>query len=311
MQLTVASLSAATRAIIGQDADVGFGIAVSGGPDSMALLHLAATAWPGRVRAATVDHGLRAASADEAGMVADWCLTHGISHITLVPDAPPDGNIQAWGRAQRYALIERWRQAQGVDWVVTAHHADDQLETVLMRLNRGSGVAGLAGVRARRGRVIRPLLKVRKASLEVYCAEHGVPYVDDPSNADRRFDRATLRSELRNAPWLNAEAAARSAAALAEAEEALAWSVDLLENAHMHADGMGWRLDRIDLPREYVRRLVLVMLSRADAAMPPPRGDTLDLALATALAGGQASLGDWLLSGDHDLRVQPAPARRG
>lgn len=310
MQLTPAALGEATRALVGDDANARFGIAVSGGPDSMALLHLAAAAWGGRVEAVTIDHGLRAASAEEAAMVAQWCAKQGIPHSILTPDTAPDGNVQAWGRAQRYALIERWRTERGIDWTLTAHHADDQLETLLMRLNRGSGVAGLAGVRARRGRVIRPLLSVRKAALAVHCAENAVPYVDDPSNEDHRFDRANLRAELRDAPWLNPEAAACSAAALSQAEEALSWSVETLAREHVRPDGAGWSLDRIDLPHEYLRRLILLMLARAAPDAPQPRGEALDHAIAKALQGGKASLGDWLIAGGMTLRLFPAPPRK-
>jgi len=302
----------AERAVaLAQDAGAGrYGIAVSGGPDSMALLHLAHHAFPGRVAAATVDHGLRAASAQEAAMVADWCAALGVPHAILAPAAPVEGNVQAWARAQRYALLEQWRAAHGLDWIVTAHHADDQLETLLMRLNRGAGVAGLAGVRGRTGRVIRPLLGIRKADLLAHAQTHGLPFADDPSNADPRFDRAALRAQLAQVDWIDREAAARSAAALAEAEAALDWSVAELAATHVArgADG-DWRLDRTDLPREYLRRLLLLMLDRAGA--PVPRGATLDHAIEQARAGAQASLGDWLLRGGPVWRLQTAPPRRG
>lgn len=304
----VARLVAATQALAGDDPGARFGIAVSGGPDSMALLHLAATAFPGRVAAVTVDHRLRAASTDEAAMVAQWCAARGIGHATLIPDEAPRGNVQAWARAMRYRLIEAWRGAQGIDWIMTAHHADDQAETLLMRLNRGSGVAGLAGVRARSGRVIRPLLDVRKGALQAVADAVALPHVHDPSNADPRFDRAALRMALIDAPWLDVAAAARSAAALAEAEAAIGWSVDALAQAHVRADGAGWRLARTDLPREYLRRLLLHMLARGGGA--PPRGEALDRAIAAAVAGRQASLGDWLLRGGTQWTLQPAPPRR-
>ena len=309
MQLNEAGLIAATQAIVGETQGVRFGVAVSGGPDSMALLALAARAFAGQVAAVTMDHGLRAASAEEAAMVAGWCATQAVPHAIVTPDAPVSGNVQGWARAQRYAAIEVWRAAQGIDWIMTAHHADDQLETMLMRLNRGSGVAGLAGVRARSGRVIRPLLAVRKADLLAFARAEALPYVDDPSNSDARFDRAALRSALAGVDWLDVQAAGRSAAALAEAEAAIDWSVADLAARHVRADGDGWTLDHTDLPREYLRRLLLLMLERAGVGAMP-RGDTIARAIGAAQAGGRASLGDWLLSGGAVWTLHPAPPRR-
>ena len=123
------------------------GVAVSGGPDSLALLLLAAAARPTMVEAATVDHGLRAGSADEARMVAGICKQLGVPHRTLLADWPeaPTTNIQAAARAMRYRLLNEWAIDRGLPAVATAHHADDQAETLLMRLVRGAGVGGLGG----------------------------------------------------------------------------------------------------------------------------------------------------------------------
>jgi tRNA(Ile)-lysidine synthase len=109
-----------------------FGIAVSGGPDSMALLWLAAQALPGHVWAATVDHQLRSDARAEAEMVEHWCETQTISHAILTPNKAITGSIQSAARAVRYALLEDWRVTHNLDWIMTAHHADDQLETLLM-----------------------------------------------------------------------------------------------------------------------------------------------------------------------------------
>ncbi|MEJ7926288.1 tRNA lysidine(34) synthetase TilS [Sphingobium sp. AN641] len=285
------------------------GVAVSGGPDSMALLALAARCYPGRVAAATVDHGLRAEAADEAAMVAQWCAAHGVPHATLRPSAPVKGNVQAWARTVRYALLEGWRAEHGIAYILTAHHADDQLETMIMRLNRGSGIAGLAGVRRRSGPVFRPLLGMRKAQLLAYAKDAGLPHVDDPSNADLRFDRAALRARLAAADWLDPQAASRSACALAEAEEALIWMVRTVAERHVTQQGSAVRLDRTDFPREILRRLLIMMIGIADPLAPPPRGDALDRLVACAMAGGKASIGNHLIIGGEHWTLVPAPPR--
>ncbi|MEJ7933207.1 tRNA lysidine(34) synthetase TilS [Sphingobium sp. AN558] len=300
---------AATRAIVGDVTEARFGVAVSGGPDSMALLDLAAGAFPGRTAAATVDHGLRPESASEAAMVGRWCGERSIPHTILHPATAVTGNVQNWARAQRYALLEDWRASSGIDWIMTAHHADDQLETMLMRLNRGAGVGGLAGVRARSGQVIRPLLGMRKAALLDYGRTHNLPFVSDPSNDDPRFDRAALRSVLEPVAWLDRAAAGRSAAALGEADAALQWTAEELAARHVSADGDGWVLDRTDLPRELLRRLLLLMLVRG-APLLVPRGESIDRALAMAGAGKKCSLGDWVLEGGVRWSLRPAPRRR-
>ena len=200
-----------------------FGVAVSGGPDSLALLLLASAALPGRVKAATVDHGLRTASTAEATHVAGLCRELDVEHQILALDEPITGSIQASARTARYAALDAWRRANGVDWLMTAHHADDQLETMLMRLNRSSGVAGLAGIRRRNGFILRPLLAVRRDSLASLVADHGWTAIDDPSNHDNRFDRVRMRQALARTDWLNPGAAAAGADALADADAALHW----------------------------------------------------------------------------------------
>ena len=304
-----ALLTLSVGALVGDDASLRFGVAVSGGPDSMALLAMAAHAFSGRVEAATVDHGLRPESAEEAAMVGQWCHGNGVAHAVLHPITPPTGNVQQWARTQRYAALEQWRTDRGIDWIFTAHHADDQLETVLMRLNRGAGVNGLAGIRARQGRILRPLLGVRRAQLFDYAGERGIPFVNDPSNIDPRFDRAVIRRHLKDAEWLDPQSAVRSAAALAECEEALDWTVKDIVAAYVRKEGEAWLLTRTDLPRELLRRLLLRIIAEAEPGAEP-RGDTLDRAIAVAMRGGQASLGGLLLKGGAVWRVSVAPPRR-
>ena len=118
-------------------------LAVSGGADSMAMLALARAAFPGRIIAATVDHQLRTSAADEAALVAAYCATLGVPHMILTPDAPIAGaSIQAQARGARYRLLRAWAGDAGAVALLTAHHADDQAETFLMRAVRGSGVPG-------------------------------------------------------------------------------------------------------------------------------------------------------------------------
>jgi len=286
-----------------------FGVAVSGGPDSMALLWLSANAFPGRVEAATVDHGLRAEARAEAEMVARWCCEAGVPHAILSPARPITGSLQASARAARYDLLDRWRRERGCGWLLTAHHADDQLETLLMRLNRASGVGGLAGVRARNGAVLRPLLGWRRAELAAIVSEHGLPHADDPSNRDERFDRVAIRTQLRDMDWIDPLAATRSAAACADADEALGWMADRLAAEHIRRDEEGAvLLDRHDFPHEIQRRLVARMIALVDPGATP-RGEAIDQALVQLSRGKKVMIGDWLLSGGSMWTLRPAPPR--
>ncbi|WP_428027277.1 tRNA lysidine(34) synthetase TilS [Altererythrobacter sp.] len=203
------------------------GVAVSGGPDSLALLLLAQAAMPGKVSAATVDHGLRPESAQEAAFVASLCQELDVPHEVLTVDVPP-GNLQANARAARYRALGAWLDIEGLGAIATAHHADDQAETLVMRLNRGSGLSGLAGIRAdtviagHGGRLIRPLLGWRKVELEDLVHACGIEPVLDPSNANEEFDRVRIRKALAKADWLDISAIAQSASHLQELDTELA-----------------------------------------------------------------------------------------
>lgn len=225
----IARFSADLAALWGGEGRLG--LAVSGGPDSLAMLVLAHAAIPGRIAVATVDHGLRPESAGEAAMVAGVCAGLGVAHRALTVTVA-DGNLQDRARAARYAALAGWMAQEGLAALATAHHADDQAETLVMRLNRGSGLAGLAGVRGR-GLVpgtdlpvIRPLLGWRREELVDVIAAQGWAAVQDPSNSDDRFDRVRVRKALAAGDWLDVSGVARSAAHLADADEALAWAAE-------------------------------------------------------------------------------------
>ncbi len=208
------------------------GLAVSGGPDSLALLLLADAALPGQIAVCSIDHGLRAEAAGEVALVERIAGERGIP-FTPVTVTLASGNTQARGREARYAALAAWAQDKGLGAVATAHHADDQAETLLMRLNRGSGLAGLAGVRARSTiegsevTLLRPLLGWRKAELAEVVADAGIVAAADPSNTNPAFDRARLRAALAEADWLDPVALATSAAHIAEGWQALDWYAEL------------------------------------------------------------------------------------
>ncbi|MET1112884.1 MAG: tRNA lysidine(34) synthetase TilS [Allosphingosinicella sp.] len=293
-------------------------LAVSGGPDSLALLLLAHAALPDRVSAATVDHGLRPESADEAAAVGRLCGELGVPHAVLAATVEAAGEgLQSAARKARYAALAAWMDEGGLRLLLTAHHCDDQAETLLMRLNRGSGVAGLAGVRAAgpvpgsggRLRLGRPLLGWRRSALEALVAAAGIAPARDPSNADERFDRVRLRRRLAGTPWLDPAALARSAALLAEAEAALDWTAGPLFAARTEVEAGAVTLRPNGLPPELLRRLVLRCL-RQLAPRAAPRGAALAAFIARLGEGGTATLGEVKGRGGETWRFEPAPPRK-
>lgn len=276
-------------------------LAVSGGPDSLALLVLAHAAFPDRIEAATVDHRLRSGSAGEAAMVADLCAQLGVAHAVL-PVAVAQGNIQAEARAARYAALAGWMKERGLTALATAHHADDQAETLLMRLNRGSGVAGLAGVRSwgevpgTRLPLLRPLLGWRRADLAEVVAAAGLTAAADPSNTDERFDRVRIRQALTDADWLNAEALAQSAGHLADADGALDWAARREWSEQVEKTGLGVSY-RPMAPRAVALRVLARIVTELTGE--EPRGSAVARLFDSLTAGQPASIGT--------LVVRPLP----
>lgn len=290
-------------------------VAVSGGPDSIALLALCAAAFPGRITALTVDHRLRAGSDCEAAIVADQCAVRGIAHVTLPWVGPKTGgNIQAAARAARYRLLADWCTANGAALLLTAHHADDQAETLLMRLNRGSGNGGLAGIRPRRWlasrvELVRPLLGQRRAALTAFAAAGGWTTVHDPSNQDDRYDRTAARKLLAAGNWLDVAAVARSAAHLQAAEQALAWAADLAWAGNIRRVGDAMLFDAGVLPSEIRLRILRRILAElAPAACP--RGSDVAAWLARLEAGKIATLAGVQGRIGSSWRFVPVPVHR-
>jgi tRNA(Ile)-lysidine synthase len=307
-------------------------LAVSGGPDSTALLIMAGE-WARRdgrpkIAVATVDHGLRADASAEAAAVGEHARRRGFDHRVLEwRGEKPKSRIQERARDARYLLLAEHAKKIGADHIVTAHHADDQTETVLFRLLRGSAVAGLRGMEmfaARDGLVLaRPLLSLRKSDLVAYCQENGETFVLDPSNEDSRFARTRLRefSGLMAEQGFGAQEVERLsrraarmeeavARATAQAAERLNWNVDapnrdarslfaepqeivlrLLRQEIMRIGGIeaeGIRLEQIEALGEALRAAAL-------------RGETYGVTL------GGARL---RLTGKGVLKTDKAPARR-
>ncbi|HEX8643209.1 MAG TPA: tRNA lysidine(34) synthetase TilS [Allosphingosinicella sp.] len=292
------------------------GLAVSGGPDSLALLILAHRAFPGCIEAATVDHRLRPANAAEAALVASLCAKLRTPHATLSdPGATIAGaSAQARARGLRYRLLRAWAAERGLTRLVTAHHADDQAETVLMRLARGAGVAGLAGIRARREEerllVLRPLLGWRRAELAEIVREAGHEAVDDPSNRSHAFDRTRFRALLDRTDLLAPDRLAAAAAHLADAEQALAWAAEREWSARARCAEDAIELDAADLPREIQRRLAVRAVSTVSGSCDW-RVDALGAAVLAALASGaRVNLAGVSISGGASWRFEPEPPRR-
>lgn len=262
-------------------------LAVSGGPDSVALMRLAAAlrsdASPLAV-VATVDHGLRAGSRSEAEEVAAWAKSLDLPHRVLTWEGDkPRTRVQEIARRERYRLLVALAREVGASHVLTGHTLDDQAETVVMRLIRGTGIGGLAGMRrdtALEGVTLsRPFLDLSKARLVATCQAEGWPYVEDPSNTDPRFTRARLRRGLMPAlarEGLTAERVAALARRAARAEDALSARAAqvLAENRLAESDG-GLELDGRTLAAEpeaiFLRVVALAIVEVTGAQTRPVR----------------------------------------
>jgi tRNA(Ile)-lysidine synthase len=309
-------------------------LAVSGGPDSIALMWLAAR-WRRAVKkgprliAVTVDHGLRPEAAREAREVKRLAGTLEVPHRTLRwTGTKPNTGLPAAAREARYHLLAQAARASGATHILTAHTRDDQAETLLMRMLRGSGIAGLAAMTREtdRGgvRLARPLLDVSKSQLVATLKKAGIGFADDPTNRDTAFTRPRLRALM---PALADEGGdsrnlARLASRLARANAAIEV---LADGAERYLALQGYDPARgydaaafVALPDEIRLRLLKRAIDRFGHEGPAELGkvETLLVALDQAAGAGagklRSTLAGALISLDKGrIRVEPAPPRRG
>lgn len=275
-------------------------LAVSGGADSLALLDLV-DRWrrrhdaPPPIVVATVDHGLRPQSASEARSVAAIAAKRGLHHFTLMwSGTKPATGVEEAAREARYALLADAARSSRASHVLTAHHRGDQAETVLMRLGRGSGLAGLAGMRAERPlgegiTLARPLLGMPKQRLVATVEAAGlVPAIDD-SNFDRRFARARLRAALPvlAAEGIDSDGIARTAATLRRANDALEHYARLLIAEAVAVNTWGVvtvaRDAIIAAPDEIGLRVLSQIVNAVGGGAWPPRSEQVEGVLASVV----------------------------
>jgi tRNA(Ile)-lysidine synthase len=307
------------NALIGPGAKLG--LAISGGPDSLAMLLLAAAACPGEVEAATVDHGLRPESRSEAEMVATLCEKLGVPHATLAIewDLPPTSAIQEQARIVRYGSLAAWLRDRELGALLTAHHLDDQAETMLMRLKRGSGVRGLAGMRQQsplpgdpEQLLLRPLLGWRRSELEEICATAAVQPAIDPSNDDSTFERVRIRRSLAGADWLDQQGIARSASHCADADDAVEWAaaIEWSRSASASEGEIVYRPS--GAPAEIARRIVARAVAELGTEGAPGglKGSELDRLITDLESGQTATLRGVRCAGGPEWRFTRAAKRR-
>jgi tRNA(Ile)-lysidine synthase len=298
----VAATRTAVRAVLEQDGRPVV-VACSGGADSLALA--AATAFVASRQGVaaglvTVDHGLQPGSAGRARSVAALGAELGLDPVEIVPvEVGTDGGPEAAARTARYRALQAVATALGAD-VLLGHTADDQAETVLLNVLRGAASSGLAGMAARRGTVVRPLLDARRADTRALCAALGLPVFDDPMNDDRAFRRVAIRHDV--LPYLSALAERDLVPVLARQAEILRSDSEFLDELAVRAwpgrEAGGEGRDRqaraaslAALPLPLARRALRQWLGA-----PPPSLAEIDRVLAVAsgdvrateLGGGRA-----------------------
>jgi tRNA(Ile)-lysidine synthase len=284
-------------------------VALSGGPDSVALLDVLATLARARgftVTAAHLDHALRPDSAEDAAFCVETCARLGVplrqERIDVRSRHAAEGRgIEEAARIERHAFLRRVKDDLGARWIALAHTRDDQAETVLLRLLRGAGGLGLSAMRVLSGDLLRPMLGRSRRDVLDHLAARGLAFREDPTNADLSFARNRVRHEL--IPYLERhfnpsarEALARSAAVLAEEADVLAAVATDTRRAHGHADGAAYVVP-LDALRGVPRAVARLTVRRALHLAGGLRGvglrhvdAILDLAATEAPSGRRVAL---------------------
>lgn len=292
----------------------GIVVAFSGGPDSSALLGALARWRRGRrlaLTAAHLDHGLDPGSAARARAAAGIARVLGVSLVTArcaVPALRRDGeSLEAAARRLRYRFLETVRREHGARYVATAHHRDDQAETLALRLLQGTGLGGLAGISPRREALIRPLLSVGRAQLATWNELQGIEPVDDPTNRDPRRPRNLVRHHvlpaLEKTSFQTGARLARLAAAAAAARSAVDRQLLTALAPSGEAGGIAIERRRLELLPAPLLQPALALLHRlAGAEHPPTVGGRSELARQLERGGkvGCHTGGGWLLASSDD-----------
>jgi tRNA(Ile)-lysidine synthase len=276
------AMTALTRRKGGDVSDGTVACGVSGGPDSMALLHLL-SGWAAdtgaRIHAFTVDHGLRPESGEEAQNVSEWVKEWPrVTHKVLTwQGEKPDSRILEEARAARYGLLRYAMTALGIRHLFVAHHQDDQAETFLMRLAKGSGLDGLAAMDDIHPYedifILRPLLPFTKDEILAYCAEKNIPFIRDPTNANTAYMRPRLRQAAAALAeeGLSAKRLATTASRLSRARAALDHTAgDLFDRALLEQRADGFLFD-FTLLNKAPDEIFLRVLMRAVSRICPDR----------------------------------------
>lgn len=298
--------------------------AVSGGADSMCLLHRLSKLAPTEgfsVVCAHFDHRLRGEeSKRDAEFVQAWCARHGLPFFCGSADvaavaAQRGRGIEETARALRYEFLERTARQLGAARIATAHTANDNAETMLLHLVRGAGLSGLTGIPPRRGDIVRPLLTTTRAEVEAYCARHGVDYVQDSTNADERYTRNFLRRQVMPLlEQMNPQAveSLSAAAGRLRADDRLltTMAADAASQAEETPEGLSVPVRTLnDLPRPLAVRAARQLMERAGGGQNCTQTH-LDAVLRLALSGdpsGQIDLPDLTVRRVYDrLVLHPA-----